>query len=225
MFRISDFGDILSIGTAAFFLIYILSMNLFSDLFTLRVRQWVWNRKKISAEDEYRYARTRTASQQQATSIADMSHPLGLDMTKLTNFQYLHKLLNPDQSRHIGDPNSMVKPNQIVLNKHVTPRKVNIHKLKVEEYVVERLKKNYNDQKIQKPIHAKKSRKSTEPLQPSRSTMQRYTKSDAAPPSMSYLKRNGTPKPSNSKANQASYKSARGRRATSGSPIPPQNKR
>ena len=193
-----------------------------------RVQQWVWNKKGVSAESDYRYPRTRTSDQKKSAN-SDMSHPLGLDMTKIQNFDYLHKLLNPDQFRHVGEPNSTVKPNQIMLGKHVTERKVNIRKLVVEDYVVARLVKNHHAEKTQKPIHAKQTSKTTQqPLQGTarrgRAVQRRKIRSDAsAPNSKSLQKRTGTPKPraDGTKGTMMSYKSVQQRRATSGSPIPP----
>merc|ERR550525_1509117 len=112
-----------------------------------------WNKKNVSSVSEYRYPRIRTSVQKNSNS--EIPHPLGLDMTKIQNFEYLHRMLHPDQARHYGDPNSTVKPNKILLGKHVTERKMNIRKLKVEDYVVARLKKNYQAEKSKRPINAK----------------------------------------------------------------------
>jgi len=113
-----------------------------------RVKPWVWNSKNLGRAEEYRYHR-------------GTQHPLGIGVETVLNFRYMHALMHPNQTRHIGDPNSTTKPNRMGKDK-VTVHTVNVRKLKLESYVVDNLKKRAN-----KPITremAKQPRKSTQPL-------------------------------------------------------------
>lgn len=40
-------------------------------------------------------------------------HPLGVGLRAMNNFGYLHELLHPEQTKHIGDPNNSIQPNAI----------------------------------------------------------------------------------------------------------------
>ena len=97
-------------------------------LFVLhRVQPWVWNKKQVGEDGRYRYHRS--------------PHPLGLGIHTIANFKYMHSLLHPNQTRHIGDPNSNIQPNRIG-PQSVIVRSVNIRKLKLDTSTLHMVNQN-----------------------------------------------------------------------------------
>ena len=91
------------------------------------MQPWVWNKRNKGKEGRYRYHRN--------------PHPLGIHIETMLNFKYMHSLLHPNQTRHIGDPNSNVQPNRIGMQQ-VTVRSVNIRQLTLDTSTIHMVNQN-----------------------------------------------------------------------------------
>ena len=124
-----------------------------------RVPPWVWNRKNEGIDGRYRYHRN--------------PHPLGVGLETMLNFDYMHKLLHPNQTRHIGDPNSNVQPNRIGMQ-HVVVRSVNIRRLTLDTSTIHMVNQNNAINQKTHPQNRPKAVK-TPPMRPQQNNQSSLT--------------------------------------------------
>ena len=86
----------------------------------------------------------------------------------MLNFKYMHSLLHPNQTRHVGDPNSNVQPNRIGMQ-HVIVRSVNIRKLTLDTSTIHMVNQNNAINQKTHPQNRPKAVK-TPPIRPQQQT-------------------------------------------------------
>lgn len=85
----------------------------------------------------------------------------------MLNFKYMHSLLHPNQTRHIGDPNSNIQPNRIGMQQ-VTVRSVNVRELTLDTSTIHMVNQNNTINQKTHPQNRPKIVK-TPPIRPQQS--------------------------------------------------------